>query len=178
MCILFILSSNRTVLLLLLLLLLLQNSWCLNWPSFNSFPTNIRGVYGCSAAASARLHLGTVVMGWLTHSPSSSSVCHKMITSRRILEFKVSKRPSQHEDSHGAKMDMFGLAGLAMAAILDFLMSIYQLFEELQGWNSKLNLITPIYITGSHFGIMAAILDFFNVHISAIWRAIGLKFGT
>ena len=40
-------------------------------------------------------------------------------------------------------------------------MSISQAFEELQGWNSELKLITPISITGSHFGTMAAILDFF-----------------
>ena len=40
-------------------------------------------------------------------------------------------------------------------------MSISQPFEELQGWNSELKLITPISITGSHFGTMAAILDFF-----------------
>ena len=40
-------------------------------------------------------------------------------------------------------------------------MSISQPFEELQSWNSELKLITPISITGSHFGTMAAILDFF-----------------
>ena len=40
-------------------------------------------------------------------------------------------------------------------------MSISQPFEELQGGNSELKLITPISITGSHFGTMAAILDFF-----------------
>ena len=49
-----------------------------------------------------------------------------------------------------------------MVAILDFFkMSISQSFEELQGWNLELKLITPISITGSHFGAMAAILDFF-----------------
>ena len=58
-----------------------------------------------------------------------------------------------------------------MAAILDFQMSISQLFEKLQGWNSEFKLITPKYITGtysdtklSRFGLaslpMAAILDF------------------
>ena len=31
----------------------------------------------------------------------------------------------------------------------------------LQACNSELKLITPISITGSHFGTMAAILDFF-----------------
>ena len=41
-------------------------------------------------------------------------------------------------------------------------LSISQSFEELQGWNWELKLITPISITGSHFGTMAAILDFFN----------------
>ena len=47
-----------------------------------------------------------------------------------------------------------------MAAILDFLkMSISQPFEELQGWNSELKLITPMSITGIHFGIMSAILE-------------------
>ena len=57
-------------------------------------------------------------------------------------------------------------------------LSISQQFEELYGWNFELKLITPISITGSHFGTKAAILDFLNIHISAIWRAKGLKFGT
>ena len=41
-------------------------------------------------------------------------------------------------------------------------MSISQLFEELQVSNSELKVITPISITGSHFGTMTAILDFFK----------------
>ena len=36
------------------------------------------------------------------------------------------------------------------------------IFKDLQGWNSEVKLITPIYITVSHFGTMAAILDFFG----------------
>ena len=58
-----------------------------------------------------------------------------------------------------------------MAAILDIDMSISQLFEELQGWNSEFKLITPKSITRTYsdtklsmFGLaglsMAAILDF------------------
>ena len=38
-------------------------------------------------------------------------------------------------------------------------MSISQPFEELQGWNSELKLITPISITGSNFGMMGVILE-------------------
>ena len=56
-------------------------------------------------------------------------------------------------------------------------LSISQLFEELQGLNSELKLITPISITGSHFGNMVVILDFLNVYISAVLRDTGLKFG-
>ena len=41
-------------------------------------------------------------------------------------------------------------------------LSISQPFEELQGCNSELKIITPIPISGSHFGTMVAILDFFN----------------
>ena len=58
-----------------------------------------------------------------------------------------------------------------MAAILDFQMSISQLFEGLQGWNLEFKLITPKSITGtysdtklSRFGLasllVVAILDF------------------
>ena len=50
-------------------------------------------------------------------------------------------------------------------------LSISQLFEELQGWNLELKLITPIYIIVSYFGIMAAILDFLNVHITACLKS-------
>ena len=47
-----------------------------------------------------------------------------------------------------------------MAAILDFHMSISELFEELQGWNSEFKLIIPKSITATYFDAMAAILDF------------------
>ena len=45
------------------------------------------------------------------------------------------------------------MAGLTIviAAILDFLMSISQLFEELQGSNSEFKLIIPKPITGTYF---------------------------
>ena len=45
-------------------------------------------------------------------------------------------------------------SGRTMFTILDFLifkMSISQPFEELQGWNAELKLITPISISGSYF---------------------------
>ena len=41
------------------------------------------------------------------------------------------------------KLSMFGLADLSMGAIVDFQMSISQLFEELQGLNLEFNQITP-----------------------------------
>ena len=95
----------------------------------------------------------------------------KIITSGQILVFEVSKRSSWHEYYYGAKVNRFGLAGLSMAAILDFQMSISQPFEELQGWNLEFKLFTPKYITRTYsdtklsmFGLaslpMAAILDF------------------
>ena len=103
----------------------------------------------------------------------------KIVTSRKILVFEVSKWPSWHEYYYGTKVNRFGLAGLSMVAILDFQMSISQLFEELQGWNSEFKLITPKSITGTYFDtklstfgltglLKAAILDFFNVHISGV----------
>ena len=49
-----------------------------------------------------------------------------------------------------------------MVAIFDIQMSISQLFEELQGWKSEFKLITPVSITGCHFGTMVDILDFSN----------------
>ena len=52
-------------------------------------------------------------------------------------------------------------------------LSIAQPFEELQGWNLGLKLITLVSITGSHFGTKAAIFDLLKVHISAIWIATG-----
>ena len=48
-------------------------------------------------------------------------------------------------------------------------LSISQPFEELQGRNLELKLITPIYITGSHFGTMVAILDF--LIIDGFWSS-------
>ena len=56
-------------------------------------------------------------------------------------------------------------------------LSISQPFEELQGWNLELKLITPISSTGSHFGTMAAILDFFKMCIVRLpaTMEIGLK---
>ena len=158
-----------------------------------------------------------------------STTVDKIITSGQILVFEVSKRLSWHEYYYGAKVNRFGLAGLSMAAILDFQMSISRPFEELQGWNSEFKLITPKSITRTYsdtklsmFGLaglsMAAILDFqmsisqlfeelqgwnlefkliipkyitrtilmpwrpswilSKVHISAVWRAIGLKIET
>jgi len=41
-------------------------------------------------------------------------------------------------------------------------MYIHKLFEELQGCNSELKLFAPISITGSHFGNIMVILDFFK----------------
>ena len=69
-----------------------------------------------------------------------------------------------------------------MAAILDFQMSIYQLFEELQGWNSEFKLITPKSITGtysdtklSRFGLaslpVVAILNF-QMSISQMFKEV------
>ena len=48
-------------------------------------------------------------------------------------------------------LSRFGLAGLSMAAILHFQMSISQSFEELQGSNLEFKLITPKPITGTYF---------------------------
>ena len=93
----------------------------------------------------------------------------KIITSGQILVFEVSKWLSWHEYSYQAKLSRFGLAGLPMAAILDFQMSISQPFEELQGWNSEFKLITPKSITGTYFDTVAAILDFFKrLYISCL----------
>ena len=47
-----------------------------------------------------------------------------------------------------------------MVAIYDFFQkAISQLFEELLGWKSEFKLISPKYVTGTHFGTNVAILD-------------------
>ena len=74
----------------------------------------------------------------------------KIISSRHILVFEVSKQLSWHEYYHGVKVNRFGLAGLSVAAILDFQMSTSHVFEELQGWNSEFKLITPKSITTTY----------------------------
>ena len=84
----------------------------------------------------------------------------KIITSGQILVFEVSKWLSWHKYSHQAKLSRFGLAGLPIAAILDFQMSISQPFDELHGWNSEFKLTTPKSITGAYFDPVVAILDF------------------
>ena len=89
----------------------------------------------------------------------------KIITSIQILVFEVYKRLSWHAYYHGAKVNMFGLAGLSIAAILDFSMSISQQSEELQGWNSELKLITPKSITETYFDTMVTIIDFSKGYI-------------
>ena len=40
-------------------------------------------------------------------------------------------------------------------------LSISESFEELLSWNSKSKLITPKYITGTYFGVIVAIFNFF-----------------
>ena len=95
----------------------------------------------------------------------------KIITSRQIFVFEVSKWLSWHEYYYGAKVNRFGLAGLSMAAILDFQMFISQPLEELQGWNLEFKLFTPKDITRTYSDTklsmsglaglsMVAILDF------------------
>ena len=89
-----------------------------------------------------------------------STTIDKIITSRQILVFEVSKQLSWHKYSYQAKLSRFGLVGLTVAAILDFKMSISPPFEELQGWNLEFKLITPKSIIGTYFYTMATILDF------------------
>lgn len=57
-------------------------------------------------------------------------------------------------------MSRFSLVGLSMEALFDFQMFIYQMFAELQGWNSEFNLISPKYIMETQFGTLLAILDY------------------
>ena len=40
-------------------------------------------------------------------------------------------------------------------------LSVSQPIEELESWNSESNQVASKYITGTHFGAMAAFLDFF-----------------
>ena len=54
------------------------------------------------------------------------------------LEFKLITPKSIAGIYSDTKLSRFGLASLPMVAILDFQMSISQLFEGLQGWNSEL----------------------------------------
>ena len=104
-----------------------------------------------------------------------STTVDRIVTSRNILLFEVSKWPSWHEYYYRAKENWFGLVGLPVAAILDIQMSISQPFKELQGWNLEFKLITPKSISGTYFNTVVAILDFSKGYILAVWRAIGLK---
>jgi len=95
------------------------------------------------------------------------STRHKIITSRQILVFEVSKRPSLHKYSHQVKLSRFGLVSLFMAGIMDFKMSISQPFEELQGRILDISLIPPNLLQGPIFIsiglaclLVVAILDF------------------
>jgi len=47
-----------------------------------------------------------------------------------------------------------------MTAIMDFQLSIFQLFKEIQGWNLDFKLFTPKIITGTIFRALATILHF------------------
>ena len=47
-----------------------------------------------------------------------------------------------------------------MVSILNFLIFLYQPFEELQDWNSEFKLIAPKFFDWTYFGRMLAILDF------------------
>ena len=59
------------------------------------------------------------------------------------LEFKLITPKSITGTYFDTKLSRHGLAGLTMAATLDFQISLSQLFEELQGWNLEFKLITP-----------------------------------
>jgi len=47
-----------------------------------------------------------------------------------------------------------------MTAIMDFQLSIFQLFKEIPGWNLDFKLFTPKTITGTIFRALGTILDF------------------
>ena len=66
------------------------------------------------------------------------------------LEFKLITPKSITGTYSDTKLSRFGLASLPMVVILDFQMSISQLFEKLQSWNLELKLITPISVSCSH----------------------------
>ena len=65
-------------------------------------------------------------------------------------------------------LSKFHLAGLPMEAILDFQMSIFQPFEELQDSNSEFKLITPKPITGTCFDINMSRFGLAGLHIVTI----------
>ena len=55
------------------------------------------------------------------------------ITCRQTLVFEVSKLLSSHEYSQRAKLSRFGFADLPKTPILDFQMSVSNLFDDIQG---------------------------------------------
>ena len=67
------------------------------------------------------------------------------------MEFRLFTPKSITVTYFDTKLSRFGLAGLPIVAILDFKMFISQPFEELQGKNLELKLITPKSITGTFF---------------------------
>ena len=73
-------------------------------------------------------------------------------------EFKLITPKSNTGTNFYTKLSRFGLACLPLAAILDFQMSISELFEELQGWNLEFKLIIPKLIRGCPYITLSVIM--------------------
>ena len=67
------------------------------------------------------------------------------------MKFTLIKWPFLHEHFYQTKLRRFGFAILCMAAILDFQISIYQVFIELEGSNLVFKLITQDLLLGPIF---------------------------
>ena len=86
----------------------------------------------------------------------------------QILKFKLITPKSITENCFETNLSRFGLAGLPMAAILDFQFLISQPFKELQGRNSNMKLNTPKSIPRTYFETKQSIFGLAGYALVAI----------
>ena len=82
-----------------------------------------------------------------------------MITSGRILMFHMSIEP--YWSAQDDWIFENGATAFLVTKIGPKWIPISELFEDLLSWNLESKLITPKYITGTYFGAIVAIFNFF-----------------
>ncbi len=100
---------------------------------------------------------------------NDSSTKNKIITSRWILVFKVSKRPSWHEDSHGAKIGRFGLAGFGLVCTSKKLKILDKNRLQTWAWLPLTNL-WDIWIYVSHIPCLSLVWPLLVLYFISVWK--------